>query len=93
MGRTQGPHSGWRVSSGRLAHRGASRARDVPPTPAQDAVKVYRKYRDFRGRSLDMEYHNSPQVLLDRLDRLLAEVPASPCYAEDLNDPEYTFTA
>ena len=36
-----------------------------------------------------MEYHNSPQVLLDRLDRLLAEVPASPPYGEDLNDPDY----
>ena len=39
-----------------------------------------------------MDHHNSPEALLDRLDGLLAatEVPASPSYAEDLNDSEYT---
>ena len=37
-----------------------------------------------------MEYPNSPQALLDRLDHLLAEVPASPSCTEDLNDPDCT---
>ena len=70
---------GGAVSSGRLAHRGARRA-----SRARDYIA------GTGCKSLGITIMNSPQVLLDRLDRLLAEVPASPCYAEDLNDPDYT---
>ena len=41
---------------------------------------------------MEHRHRSSPEALLDRLDRLLAasDVPASPSFAEDLNDSDYT---